>query len=73
MLEDDSNDEVDEIMYLWENLALYNGEIDLNASIFDFVENDDDLATSKEPTMAEIAHLATEEMIEESGDETDEN
>ena len=73
MLEDDSNDEVDEIMNLWENLALYNGEIDLNASIFDFVENDDDLATSKEPTIAEIAHLATEEMIEESGDETDEN
>ena len=70
-MEPESNDEIDELMGLWDELALHGGEIDSNSTIFDFTE--EDIATSKEPTIAEIAQLALGEEMDTVDEEILEN
>lgn len=72
-MEPESNDEIDELMGLWDELALHGGEIDPNSTIFDFTEEDIDIATSKEPTIAEIAQLALGEEMDTEDEEILEN
>lgn len=65
-MEPESTEEIDDLINLWEELALREGEIEPDATIFDYVEHDIDIATSMEPTVAEIAQLAAEELNEEA-------
>lgn len=68
--------ELDELVDLWDALALREGEIETGSNIFDFVEADNDLATSEEPTIADIVRNAIEnenEGLTDEGESTDED
>ena len=45
---------------MWNALSLRDGEIEPSSNIYDFVEADDNIATSGEPTLPKIARYVAE-------------
>ena len=59
---------MDELVELWHQLEIREGQIDEGASIFDYIEVDEDVATSVESTLEEIVQRVAERI--ESEDES---
>lgn len=77
-LEDETTEELDEITSLWQSLQLRDGGIENDATIFDYIEIDEDVAIAEEPTMEDAVynHRTSDELEDEvdeeaSSDETE--
>jgi hypothetical protein len=57
-LEEDTQEELDELVDLWDALQLRDGAIEDDTTIFDFIEIDEDLAISENPSLDEFARRA---------------